>query len=98
MLELERFSVKIAGRSILTDVSCCSDPGSIYGLVAPNGFGKTTFLKGIAGLAGTDVQGGIFADGVRRDRDGAFRRLVHYVSGAPPPCTARGRSGSTSGP
>lgn len=81
MLELTSFSASIAGKDVLAGVNRCFSPGVIYGLVAPNGFGKTTFLKGVAGIGGIAVQGNVVAGGAAQSRESAFRGLVHYVPG-----------------
>lgn len=49
MLELNKLSIKTR-EPILTDFSYSFNSNSIYGLVATNGSGKTTFFRVLAGL------------------------------------------------
>lgn len=50
MIEINNLTIKITETSILKDVSLSISENKIVGLIAPNGTGKTTFLKSIAGL------------------------------------------------
>lgn len=67
---------------LVHDASCRVDAGSVTGLIAPNGCGKTTLLEALAGLNGARKTGGVHANGVSSAR-AAFRKLVLYV-----PCDA----------
>ena len=61
VLELERVTVQVAGRPLLSDVTWRLGPGERIGLVGVNGSGKTTLLRLLAGErapdAGRRVQG-----------------------------------------
>lgn len=50
MLETDRLTVSLSGRSVLRDVTCRAEPGTLTALVGPNGSGKTTLLRTLAGL------------------------------------------------
>ena len=50
MIEINNLTIKITETSILKDVSLSISENKIVGLIAPNGTGKTTFLKSIAAL------------------------------------------------
>jgi iron complex transport system ATP-binding protein len=54
LLTAENVSVKLAGRSVLRDVSFALQPGQLVALVGPNGAGKTTLLRALAGLIPSD--------------------------------------------
>jgi len=80
--------VRLAGRTVLSDISLTCRAGRITGLIGPNGAGKTTLIRALAGLLPL-VVGDIALDGVRlADVPGALRglrlaylpqdRLVHW--------------------
>ncbi len=50
MLEIDSLSYSQNRHTLLKDISARLSPGKIYGLIGPNGSGKTTFLKNIAGI------------------------------------------------
>jgi sodium transport system ATP-binding protein len=68
----------------LEDVSFACEPGGIYGIVGPNGSGKTTCLRLIAGLL-HPTSGSVNLQGADLSRDfDKFREQVGFVS-----CTAQ---------
>lgn len=54
MLEINDIQVTLGKKIILNNLSLTIDKGEIVGLVAPNGYGKTTLLKTIAELEKID--------------------------------------------
>ncbi|MBU6206718.1 MAG: ABC transporter ATP-binding protein [Alphaproteobacteria bacterium] len=50
MIALDRISVTLGGRRVLTDVYTSFAPGRITAILGPNGAGKTTLLKAMLGL------------------------------------------------
>ncbi len=70
------------GRTVLLeDVSLTLEPGTVTGLVAPNGFGKTTLLRALAGIDGARARGALDVDGTGPRDGSALRRLVFYAPG-----------------
>jgi iron complex transport system ATP-binding protein len=49
-LTVQDLSVRLAGRTVLRDVSLALSKGHLVALVGPNGAGKTTLLRALAGL------------------------------------------------
>jgi zinc/manganese transport system ATP-binding protein len=50
VVELERATLRIGGRSVLTDASFAIRAGEFIGVLGPNGAGKTTLMRAILGL------------------------------------------------
>jgi len=61
-LTTQGLSVRLAGRTVLRDVSLALSKGHLVALVGPNGAGKTTLLRALAGLVPCD--GAIHVGGV----------------------------------
>ena len=66
IIELQNLNKKFGSNTVLQDLSLVLEPGKIVGLLGPNGCGKTTLLKILAGLT-SDYEGTIFVDGHRPD-------------------------------
>ncbi len=50
VITLDRATLHIGGRSVLSDVSFTIEAGEFIGLLGPNGAGKTTLMRAILGL------------------------------------------------
>lgn len=75
LLELRGLSGGYPPVSVFRDVSLRIQPGEHVGIFGPNGHGKTTLLKTIAGVL--DPQdGGIYFDGKRLNAEGAMPARV----------------------
>jgi len=53
-LTAQGVSVRLSGRTVLSDLSIALSPGHLVALVGPNGAGKTTLLRALAGLVPSD--------------------------------------------
>jgi zinc/manganese transport system ATP-binding protein len=50
VVEFDRATIKIADRTVLSDISLTVKPGEFIGVLGPNGAGKTTLMRTILGL------------------------------------------------
>jgi zinc/manganese transport system ATP-binding protein len=50
VVELERATLRIGGRTVLADASFAINAGEFIGVLGPNGAGKTTLMRAILGL------------------------------------------------
>jgi len=83
MLELRSVSKRFAGGLAVDDVSFSVQPGEVTGYLGPNGSGKTTTIKMIAGLFEA-TSGDILFDGRSMHTDPlAWKRRVGYVPEEP---------------
>jgi len=57
MLNVNRLTKNFGGRAAVEDVSFSVKPGEVFSLIGPNGSGKTTIVKVIAGLLRPDAGG-----------------------------------------
>ena len=63
-LEINNLAVSIAGQRILEDLSLTINPGEVHALMGPNGTGKSTLAKVLAGHEDYTVEGGeVLLDG-----------------------------------
>jgi zinc/manganese transport system ATP-binding protein len=76
VLDVERVSVRLAGRPVLDDVTFAIAAGEFTGLIGSNGAGKTTLLRAILGLRTGAVSGRVLVDGAPRSRR---RPQIGYV-------------------
>lgn len=82
MIELHDVELRIAGRLLLQNVNASIAPGEFIAVLGPNGVGKTTMLRTIAGLH-VASSGSVLIDGIavahRSPLDRA--RRVAFVTG-----------------
>jgi ABC-2 type transport system ATP-binding protein len=83
LLRLEHLSKQFAGRRALDDLSLVIGPGEIYGLIGPNGSGKTTTVKLVTGLY-RPTAGRVQVAGIDLHQDPpAAKQLIGYVPDEP---------------
>jgi iron complex transport system ATP-binding protein len=82
MIELAGVALRIGGHPLLTDLAAFVRTREFVALVGPNGVGKTTLLRAIAGLHPLD-SGAILLDGTPLAQLGATERAQRaaYVTG-----------------
>lgn len=76
VLEIKNLTKVYAHKEALSDVSLSLERGRIVGLLGPNGSGKTTMMKTIAGLL-TPTGGDVFINGFRPGAQ--TKLLVSYL-------------------
>jgi iron complex transport system ATP-binding protein len=67
LLEVRKLSVRIGGVEVVDTLDLAIEAGQFWGLLGPNGVGKTTLLKTLAGVHPA-VGGEVLLDGQRLDR------------------------------
>ena len=77
-LACQSLDVSIAGKNICSGLNLTLEPGQFWGLLGPNGIGKTTLLKCMAGLAVPD-RGSVLLENQPIDK--LPRRLVARLLG-----------------
>lgn len=76
VLEIKNLTKVYAHKEALSEVSLTLESGRIVGLLGPNGSGKTTMIKIIAGLL-TPTGGDVFIDGIRPGKE--TKGIVSYL-------------------
>ena len=83
MLSVKNLTKKFDSKTAVNDVSFTIEKGRIYSLIGPNGSGKTTIVKVIAGLL-KPTAGSIEIDGHDITRDPvAAKSLIGYIPDEP---------------
>ena len=54
-ISLDRVTLSVAGRRVLTDIGFVVEEGEFVGVLGPNGSGKTTLIKALLGLLRPDA-------------------------------------------
>lgn len=79
-IEASHVARDFPGTSALRDVSLTVEPGELFGLVGPDGAGKTTFLRVLAGLISLSA-GSVRIDGIDVSVDpAAVKEHIGYMS------------------
>ena len=50
MIEIKDLTLKLEDKEILKNINLSIDEGKIYGLIGPNGVGKTSLIKCLTGI------------------------------------------------
>lgn len=78
MLEINHLSFSYANRGILEDLSLSFSPGKFYGIIGPNGCGKTTLIRLLCGLL-SPLEGTVALDG-RKYSDFSRKEWAQNIS------------------
>ena len=79
MIRFEAFTKSYGGRAAVEALTFAVEPGEAVALLGPNGSGKTTTLKGAAGLV-RPTSGRVFVGEPERDASGPdARRAISYL-------------------
>lgn len=81
MYQVEGLTLGFARKSLLENASLALEPGQVVGLIAPNGFGKTTLLRWLAGSRSLGHASHRMLDGYKDPWPQAIRAKVFYVPG-----------------
>ncbi|EGD48561.1 ABC transporter related protein [Ruminiclostridium papyrosolvens DSM 2782] len=76
MIEIKALHKSYGSRKVLNNVSLTLESGTIVGLLGPNGCGKTSLIKIIAGII-QDYEGKVMIDG--RSPDEYTKSIVSYL-------------------
>lgn len=79
ILEARNFSVRLAGRTVIENLSVGFRSGELVGLVGPNGVGKSTLLRGLRGLFRTGGEVRIAGGNVAALDPAERARMIAYV-------------------
>ena len=79
IIKVNELQKKYGTKVVLDNISLSFEGGSITGLLGPNGCGKTSLLKIMAGLI-KDYQGDVFIDGSSPNEDTkSIRATINYA-------------------
>lgn len=81
MIDLQTLTISYGKKVLVDSANAEFAPGTVYGLVAPNGHGKTTLLRAMAGLPGPRVDGSIVLDEVQGTGAREVRSMIFYAPG-----------------
>lgn len=81
MIGLQTLTISYGKKVLVDSVDAEFAPGTVYGLVAPNGHGKTTLLRAMAGLPGPRVDGSIVLDEAQGTGTREVRSMIFYAPG-----------------
>ena len=79
MIEINNISLTLDNKKILNNINLHINNGKIYGLIGPNGVGKTSLIKSLVGIYKVD-DGEILYDGIDIYDDILTKKKVAYVS------------------
>lgn len=79
VIEINNVSFEIDGKKILDDINLKIPEGKIYGIIGPNGVGKTTLLRCLTGIYET-TKGEVLYDGENVYDNPKVKEIVGYVA------------------
>src|SRR5215218_757114 len=91
MIEAERITKQLGGRTIVSDVTFRCKPGTVTGFLGPNGAGKTTTMRMLVGLSEPDSGDARILGGRYRDLPNPGRRVGILLDASAQHAGRRGR-------
>lgn len=79
MIEVNNLSFEIDGKIILKDINLKINEGKIFGIIGPNGVGKTTLLRCLTGIYNS-TSGSVFYDGKEVYDNTEVKSKIGYVA------------------
>ena len=79
MIEVNNLSFEIDGKQILKDINLKINKGKIFGIIGPNGVGKTTLLRCLTGIY-NGTSGNVSYDGQVVYDNPAVKNKIGYVA------------------
>ena len=79
MIEVNNLSYEIEGKQILKDINLKINKGTIFGIIGPNGVGKTTLLRCLTGIY-KPISGNINYDGIEVYDNIEIKGQIGYVA------------------
>ena len=79
MIEINNLTLKLEDKNILNNINLSIDEGKIYGLIGPNGVGKTSLIKCLTGIYKTTT-GEILYDGNNVYDNADVKKNIAYVA------------------
>lgn len=79
MIEINNLSFEIEGKKILKDINLKIKEGKIFGIIGPNGVGKTTLLRCMTGIYDV-IDGSILYDGKDIYENVDIKSKIGYVA------------------
>src|ERR1700712_1763073 len=91
MIEAERITKQLGGRTVVSDVTFRCEPGTVTGFLGPNGAGKTTTMRMLVGLSQPDSGEARILGGRYRDLPNPGRRVGLLLDASAQHAGRRGR-------
>lgn len=79
MIEINNLSMKLDDKTILSSIDIQISKGKIYGLIGPNGVGKTTLIKCLTGIY-KPTTGEVLYDGIGVYNNADTKQRIGYVA------------------
>ena len=78
MIEIKDLTLKLEDKDILKNINLSIDEGKIYGLIGPNGVGKTSLIKCLTGVYKITT-GEILYDGSNVYDNAEVKKFLKYL-------------------
>jgi ABC-2 type transport system ATP-binding protein len=91
MIQTNRLTKRLGGRTVVSDVTFRCEPGTVTGFLGPNGAGKTTTMRMLVGLSAPDGGDAQVLGGRYRDLPNPGRRVGILLDASAQHVGRRGR-------